>query len=263
MDDRLEDLFPFYALGALSAEERAAVDAYVARDSDARARLDEALRAAAVMAYSATPVDPAPRIRRALMDRVDADARSRQAARRRQLDPPRLFNTRLFKFGMPAIAAVSLIIASVLGLWTASLNAELARLKQETALLQQQLSAEREVLAQISSPQAQAMSIAGTQVQPQAHGQMIADPHKNMAVLIVANLSALPPGKVYQFWLIRGKVPISAGIFTVDEQGRGLLAVQAADAIGSFDAIGVSIEPDGGSPQPTGDIVMLSNLSSS
>jgi anti-sigma-K factor RskA len=41
------------------------------------------------------------------------------------------------------------------------------------------------------------------------------------------------------------------------------LAVQAADAIGSFDAIGVSIEPDGGSPQPTGDIVMLSNLSSS
>jgi anti-sigma-K factor RskA len=76
-------------------------------------------------------------------------------------------------------------------------------------------------------------------------------------------LAPLPSGKVYQFWLIKGDTPVSAGLFSVDTQGRGLLSVSTSEPIGSFDAIGVSIEPEGGSPQPTGDIVMLSKLSGS
>ncbi len=260
IDDRLEELFPFYALGVLSDAERAEVDAYVARDGEARARLAEALRSAAALAYDAVPIRPSAQTKRALMDRVNADARSGMAVHPR-FDLSRLFNTQVFKVGMPVIAVASLIAALVLGVWATSLNTEVTRLQQETTILRQQLTAQREVIAQIAAPQVQAMSINGTPVQPQAHGQLIADPHKNIAVLIVSNLGALPPGKVYQFWLIRGKVPISAGIFNVDEQGRGLLAVQSTEAIGSFDTIGVSIEPDGGSLQPTGDIVMLGSLS--
>ena len=122
---------------------------------------------------------------------------------------------------------------------------------------------QREALAQVALPQTQAMAIAGTQVQPAAHGQMIANPNANSGVLVVADLAPLPPGKVYQFWLIKGDSPASAGLFTVDTQGRGILPVNMSEPIRSFDAIGVSIEPEGGSPQPTGDIVMLSKLSGS
>ena len=39
MDDHIEELFPLYALGALSDEERSQVESYVATRHDARARL--------------------------------------------------------------------------------------------------------------------------------------------------------------------------------------------------------------------------------
>jgi anti-sigma-K factor RskA len=46
----------------------------------------------------------------------------------------------------------------------------------------------------------------------------------------------------------------------VDENGQGVLIVTSELSIGSFQALGISVEPDGGSQQPTGDIVVLSDL---
>jgi anti-sigma-K factor RskA len=105
------------------------------------------------------------------------------------------------------------------------------------------------------------MAIAGTDVQPEARGQLLGDPQSGSGVLIVSGLRPLEPGRVYQFWLIRGDSPVSAGVFHIDEQGAAIVNVSAGAAIGSYDAMGVSIEPEGGSAQPTGDIVMLASLS--
>jgi anti-sigma-K factor RskA len=257
MDERLEELFPMYALGALSEDERARVDAYVAADPNARTRLEEALHSAGVIGFEAQPVAPSPQVKHTLMARVNADAQSRFApvSKRARWNWPR--------FAWPALAVASLLAVIILGAWVASLNAQLARLQQETARLQQELLTQQEVLAQLSAPEVSASAIAGTAAQPQAHGQMLADPSQQQAVLVVSDLAPLPPDRTYQFWLIRQNVPVSAGLFTVDAQGHAILAVQSAEAIGSFDAIGVSIEPAGGSQQPTGDIVMLGSLSPS
>ncbi|MBI5567640.1 MAG: anti-sigma factor [Chloroflexi bacterium] len=279
MDDRLEDQFPFYALGALSDEERAQVDAYVAADPAARARLAEVQRTAAVMPLSAAPIEPRAQIKARLMERVQADARAQtdarvngqaarraapiESARRSGFDLAHWFENRFFRLALPALTAAALVAASLLAGWAASLDAEVARLRQETALLQQQLSTQREVLAQIASPQVQALTITGTDLQPTAFGQLLADPRTTTALLIVSDLRSLPADRVYQFWLIRNDVPISGGIFSVDDQGRAVLPIELAEAVDSFDAMGVSIEPLGGSRQPTGDIVMLSRLPAS
>jgi anti-sigma-K factor RskA len=254
MDDRLEELFPLYALGALTEDERARVDTYVAADPEARARLDEALRSAAFIGFEAQPVSPSPQVKQDLMARVNADAQRRFAPtqERSRWKWPRLV--------WPALAVTGLVAVIVLGAWALSLNAQIARLQQETARLQQELVVQQEVLAQLSAPKMSASAITGTDVQPQAHGQMLANPAQPQAVLIVSDLAPLPPDRVYQFWLIRQNVPVSAGLFTVDEQGHAILPVEAAEVIGAFDTIGVSIEPSGGSPQPTGDIVMLGSL---
>src|SRR4029453_6246100 len=102
-------------------------------------------------------------------------------------------------------------------------------------------------------------SLKGTNVQPQAQGQLIADPASQSAVLVVTGLPPLEPGKTYQVWLIAG-APVSAGLLTVDSEGRGVFVVTKTESIGSFQSLGISVEPDGGSPQPTGDIVILSEL---
>jgi anti-sigma-K factor RskA len=267
MDEHLEELFPFYALGVLSDDECAQVDAYVAADPAARTRLNEALRAAAAVPLSAAPVAPRPAVKAALMNRVNAAARRRAAESaappRSRFDLSRLFSPSFFRVVLPLAAAAGLVAAIGLGVWAASLNTEVARLRQVTARLEQQLIAQREVLMQIASPQVQALSISGTEFQPQARGQLLADRDANKAVLIVADLKPLAEDQIYQFWLIRGQTPISAGLFRVNDQGQAILPIEVADAMGSFDAMGVSIEPAGGSAQPTGDIVMLSRLADS
>ncbi len=261
MDERIEELFPLYALGALSDEERAQVDAYVAANPGAQARLAELVDAATAVPFDVTLVEPSPRIKQALMDRVRADARVRFPSARRPAPPALSRFLGTLRSPMPLLAGASLGVAVVAVAWAISLNGEVARLREETAALRSELLVQTEVIAQISAPGVQVMTIAGTEHQPAAHGQLLADPNSRSAVLVVAGLAPLPDGQVYQFWLIRGDVPVSAGTFEVDEQGRAVLPVRSADAVSSFDAMALSIEPEGGSEQPTGDIVMLSSLS--
>jgi hypothetical protein len=53
---------------------------------------------------------------------------------------------------------------------------------------------------------------------------------------------------------------VAAGLFEVNNDGKAILQVSQAVTPESYDAIGVSIEPEAGSIQPTGDIVMLGGL---
>ena len=69
---------------------------------------------------------------------------------------------------------------------------------------------------------------------------------------LAAQLPLLKTGRVYQLWLIRGKnAPISAGTFTVDQQGHGLLTLAPGQQALSGDVAAVTDEPDPGSPAPT------------
>ena len=53
---------------------------------------------------------------------------------------------------------------------------------------------------------------------------------------------------------------MAAGLFEVNEEGQAILRVSQSVTPESYDAIGVSIEPQAGSTRPTGDIVMLGAL---
>ena len=53
---------------------------------------------------------------------------------------------------------------------------------------------------------------------------------------------------------------VSAGLLSIDETGQGVVIVTSNKPIDSFNLLGISVEPQGGSPQPTGDIVLLSDI---
>jgi len=86
----------------------------------------------------------------------------------------------------------------------AGLTGEVNQLRAENAALRQDISSQRWMMAQVTSPSSQAMSLSGTETLPGAHGQLIANPSDASAVLIVSGLPALEPGLVYQFWLVEG-----------------------------------------------------------
>jgi anti-sigma factor RsiW len=74
------------------------------------------------------------------------------------------------------------------------------------------------------------------------------------AVLITNNLAAAPSGKIYQMWLkAAGGNFVSAGLLPSAGNQTVLLEGDAATALGA----GLSVEPTGGSPQPTTQPVAL------
>jgi anti-sigma-K factor RskA len=164
------------------------------------------------------------------------------------------------------LRSFSLAAAAVAIIWAVVLNIQVIRLQHQIASLNHALAAQSNSLNQIIQKLPQknpsgtiTVSLKGTNIQPHAQGQLIANPSSQSAVLVVTGLPPLEAGKTYQVWLI-ANAPVSAGLLTVDANGQGVLIITSTESIGSFKSLGISVEPSGGSPQPTGDIVVLSDL---
>ena len=141
---------------------------------------------------------------------------------------------------------------------TGALQAQINDLQGENETLHQELSARDDMLALFSQPGAITVAIGdATGDHPAAVGTLTMDPAAESATLQVANLPPTEAGSTYQAWLIVGETPLSAGTFTVDENGFATHTI--TDGLpDSFDAVGVSLEPEGGSETPTpGNIILL------
>ena len=264
MDPRIEELLPFYVLDALTDEERELVESYLAEHPEARQQMNDLHSGASALAYGISPVEPPRHVKKALMARVtaDADARARSSAHTsRQPSRPLLRVMR----GENILRTFTLGIATLAIVWVIILNTKISQLQNEIAALNDTLAAQSHSLEQIianlpKSPPVITVSLKGTDVQPDAHGQLIADPKEQTAVLVISGLPKLEANRAYQVWLISGGGPVSAGLLTVDENGQGVLIVTSDESIGSFKTLAISVEPKGGSPQPTGEIVVASDL---
>lgn len=258
MDPRIEELLPFYALDALSDEERELVESYLVEHPEVREQIRDLQSATDALPYSAAPVEPQRRLKDALMARVSVDKR---ASEQSQVSSP---SERRWANLFPAF---SFAVAAVAVVWVVVLNIQLSQLRKDVSSLNQAVIAQSNSLEQINSklPQtpvsaAMTISLKGTKVQPQAQGQLIADPKSESAVLVITGLGQLEAGKTYQVWLIDASGPKSAGLLTVNANGQGVVIVTSDSEIGSFKSLGISVEPAGGSSKPTGDIVVLSDL---
>jgi anti-sigma-K factor RskA len=110
------------------------------------------------------------------------------------------------------------------------------------------------------SPLAQVTTAADAQQVSSTRGgvttQVVYSKQLGKAAISVKGLPPAPSGKTYQLWYIgAGGTITSAGLFTVDADGSGqaLLAGQAAPT----DKVAVSVEPVGGSEQPTTDPLVV------
>ncbi len=74
------------------------------------------------------------------------------------------------------------------------------------------------------------------------------------AVLLADGLPEVPDGSAYELWLIADGVPRPMRVLEPADDGvlRAVVDVDAAP-----EAWGITIEPEGGSPTPTGDILFL------
>lgn len=81
---------------------------------------------------------------------------------------------------------------------------------------------------------------------------------ENRATLRLAGLERLGDDRDYQVWLIAGETPLSLGVTEASEDGS--LSLDLGGDLPSEGTIAITIEPQGGSPLPTSDPILATEL---
>ena len=103
----------------------------------------------------------------------------------------------------------------------------------------------------------QTVSLLGTEAAPEAQALLVIGSDGDEGGLVVEDLPVLDHYHQYQLWLIdRDGQRTSGAVFSVDADGYGTATVGSPLLLTSYVAFGVTIEPAGGSPGPTGQKVL-------
>jgi len=92
-----------------------------------------------------------------------------------------------------------------------------------------------------------------------ATARIVWNPEMQSGMMIAMNMPTLAEGRTYQLWLVSGGVPTSAGMFTVDERGMGMLELTDMP-IGDYEVAAITAEPMTGSLVPTSTILIAGEL---
>ncbi len=218
-----------YALNALEEEGLRRFEEHLAYCESCAQEVRGLTETAALLGTAAARRPPQD-LRRRVLDEV---------SRTRQLAPapvPLAIPRRWWQKGMGLGLAASLLLAVVLGGVAANQYRELSEMRQN----------EREVALVLAAPDART-----TSAQP-AEGvsvSVVTSHSRGRLVFSAEGLDRLDD-EDYQLWLARpGGSVRSAGILAVDSDGsaRPLVATGADEAEG----VAMTVEPEGGSPQPT------------
>lgn len=122
--------------------------------------------------------------------------------------------------------------------------------------LSDRLASSDSLIAAMSGAQVRVVELASTSKLPPG-ARMFWDRLTNRWTLITHDLTPAQSGRTYQLWLVTAKAQkISAGTFNTDAKGRAVVQATYALAENDLAAIAITEEPEGGSPQPTGTILV-------
>jgi hypothetical protein len=114
--------------------------------------------------------------------------------------------------------------------------------------------------ARVPPTHVQLVRLAGTAEAPQAQGYLMVFDKETYGTLVVEHAPPLAQDLQYQLWLIRDGKRTNGGVFSVGKDGYGVLEVWADQPLETFPSFGITVEPAGGSPAPTGKKVLGGDL---
>jgi anti-sigma-K factor RskA len=252
----LSDLAASYALDALDGEERAAVEAHLAGCEACRAEVASYREVTTLLALAVPPSPPpdALAVRERLLARVRQEQPPAPAARApaRVLPATRARRPWATYAGWMA-AAASLAFAVATGAAYRRERAERARLVSALATARAEIALRDSTVAAFLGPEVHVVSLSVADRKPSM--RVFWNHTRDVFIITAHDLPKAPPGKTYQLWaMAKGKAPVSMGTFDTDAGGRAALIVPVGDGIeeaGFIDDCALTLEPLGGSPQPT------------
>ncbi len=220
-DHWLEEL-PAYALGSLEAAEAAQLEAHLEGCQYCREELQIYEAVAASLAWSVEGADPPDSTRAALLTRVARDREPAAAAEPRRRIPQ-------LRPAWALLALAVILVGAALGIFLGP-------------------------SAGPAEPTLRTVQLVGAEAAPLAAGTLIISMDGTHGTLVYDRLSPLGEGQQYQLWLIDPEDQRDSGaVFSVPEDGYGSVYVRSSRPLDEYTSFGITIEPAGGSPGPTGE----------
>jgi anti-sigma-K factor RskA len=258
--DELLDTVAVYALGALPPQEAQTVREHLQTCAECREEyrlLRPAVNAVGVSAEACPDAasaanavaPPGPLLKKRIMQKIRPNVAQMQAVRP-------------IVWPAYAVAAACLLVALVTGIINISLNAQLhesqgkvAQFKTHADVAARQMQRQSTEIADLVASDSQRYPVTAET----ASGEVVK--HGNRLYIAMNALPPPPKGKVYQAWTLRaGATKMSPSVtFVPNSSGVAVVPVPANAA--SVVAVAVSVEPDGGSKQPTSTPTFVLKLS--
>jgi anti-sigma-K factor RskA len=233
-------LVPAYSIGATDDAETRLVEAALTYCPEVATELREYQQMVGGLLHSAPVSAPPPALREKMLQAaINPLTQPAVAVSKPTLAPRR----RIAPSWVAAAAAVALFIGSSI-YWSGQVS---------------DLEDQRDLLMALSSNTANQIALVSTGASTPSATLSFSD-QSQYVVLSAQDLPALTDEFTYQLWLLRGDERVSAGIFRVNNSGTGSLLFRPREDLGAFEAVGITVEPAGGSAQPTTTPVALATI---
>ena len=240
MTDDAHTLIGAYVLDAVSDTERRDFEDHLAGCQDCARETAELLETTALLAAE-TAVEPPPHLRDRVLAAV-ADTRRLRPG----ITPAR--RTPWSRRAVTLAAAAGIAVAVTLGVQAVDTNRRLERDLQALTQVDDHSSRVAELLA---APDAE---LVRGDVTGGGTGTVVASEVKGQVLFLAHGLAELPEDRTYQLWLIGADGPRPAGLL---EPSGGAGNPVLATGFTGREAVGLTVEPRGGSAKPTTPAVVV------
>lgn len=237
-----EALLGAHALGALTEAEARQVEAHLAVCDQCAARAAEFHQIAEGLMLAVPEAAPPARLRASLIAALEES--SAEAPRRA---PAKL------RLGWAGALAAAALLALNLAQWVRS-----ASLQTQLESLAAEQRAAQTAQALRSYPSSQVLELQADEIR----GTLVFDLDFPVAVLYIWGLEDPGPQQAYQAWLISADgTRTSGGLLQLPpDRGFAWLVLRAPQALREYRGLGLTLEPAGGSPLPTGPRILGGDL---
>jgi anti-sigma-K factor RskA len=232
----VDDLLPAFALGVLDSDDTLKVEAAIAASPQVRLDYERYLHTIDELNETTPLVAPPAHLQSRIVASMRAEA-SPEPIPIRRTSVPRL------------LAAVAATLVVALGGTVALLFGEVRERDEQIASLE--AVAANRGSADFTQPLVWS-TISSDGPASAARGYFCRTEDGSVGWIIVEGM-VTDEDHVYQLWLVDGDQHVSGGMFATDEAGRGFGVVRVGVPVHTFSQIWITVEPPGGSPQPTTD----------
>ncbi|MCX5402023.1 anti-sigma factor [Streptomyces sp. NBC_00102] len=243
-----------YVLHALPPDEEAAFENHLAGCPACRREVEELAATAGLLGEAVEARAPSPEVRRRVLRQISGTQQDRPAP----VAVVHRYRRRLR--AMAVSLAASAVAAAVLGgvAWRQSSEADTARAQADTAREQvaEAQDGAQALAGVVAAPDA---TIRAEQLPQGATASVITSRSQNQAAFVASGLRPLTDGRVYELWYADGERFRPAGLLSGD---GGSQAHVLQGPLKGATAVGITVEPAGGSRQPTTPPLGLVGISS-